>query len=1529
MNIKFILFSTLLFMLCFTAKSQQISQTFLFTGTIVNYTVPACVTSLTIQAKGAEGGFNTSSTYSAGLGASILAVVCVTPGQVMRVLVGQRPIGDGGGGGTFITYLNNSPIVIAGGGGGGSFAYDSPNKHGQTGTGGQSGAYTGGAGGTSGNGGNTGPNGFAGGGGGLLSNGQDGNFVGAGGNSFVSGGAGGVIADYSPGPGGGYGGGGGGGFAGGGGGGYSGGGAGGYSAVGGGGGSFNIGTLVTAQSGVNSGNGSVIISHNSNPCGPFTAISSSCLPTASATVNITNGTYAWTGSAQTSSIVTGLAAGIHTVIVSDPYNCRAPISRTVNIVTSMSLTASGSSCSATNSANAIVAGGVGPFTYTWTGTPQTTSLVTNLATGVYTVTVAGACQSRSSTVNVTASSSIAVTNTAVCIGYSTTLTASGPITSYSWAPPLNILSPTNSPTITVNPTVTTIYTVSGTNAAGCVRNNTLQVFVVNTQTLAIINPTACVNSTLQLMANSNYPGNYDWTGPGFSSSLQNPTRSPATLAMAGTYTLVVTIALGCTSTAISNVTVYTNPTATITTNAPICQGTSLSITAGGGVSYSWTTTNGVNGSTANGFVVLGPPTNTIGADLSWNGNYTLTAFSAQGCSNSFTRTILIRPSPTPTITSNNPVCLGKPLMLSAIGGTVYTWIGPNGFSSTIQNPSITAAAFNSAGVYSVTATDVFGCVGGNSETVTVQNNPTITATGTTVCFGYAAILTSTGLGASQYNWYGPSGYTSTAQDATVNLVNNVATGVYTIVLGNALSSCTAQATATLATIPLPIITATGTSVCDGQAAVLLSAGATSFNWTGPGGYNASTQSATITSVTNLLVETYTVIGTAANGCTASATATLQAKPNPTVIALGTTICFGAPATLTASGGINYAWTGPNSFTSTLQNAVVPSVTNTSIDTYTVLVTAANNCTNISTAMLTTKPNPTVTATGTTVCLLLPATLSASATTAGITFSWTGPGGISSNTPILNIPSASNALPQTFTVIGTAPNSCTHVTTTNLITFPLPTVAATGTLICLNQPYTLIANGANSYTWAGPSIPVMTVTPSIFIPQVNSQNIGTYTIIGIESVNNCTNITTVNLATLALPMVSAIGATVCFGKPAVLNASGGVSTKYLWFGPALFSSSQDNPTIPIVNNNSTGIYTVMGTAANSCTANATATVDFNELPIPTVTAPVRACMRTTIQLYGSGGSTYTWTGPYNYVSRQPNVSIPLFSLFQGGTYTLSVLDGRGCFNYTTVPISIDPAPEGKLVSDNPNSCLPFCSTFSLKNTRSNSPITDYTWEINDTKFTGPDFYYCVNTSNNNVTSSFTNALGCTNTITFDIKSFPKPTADFETFPLKPVEGLDPVNFKNTSVGEKINRWNWFFIENKGHISNSENTSFVFDDAGTYLVALVVSNGLGCADTVLKTIVIDPDYKLYIPNAFTPNDDGLNDTFQPTGRGIQKYQLTIYDRWGGIIFTSDDFTKGWDGSERGKIITDDVYAWRISTVDVKGKFREQSGFVTIVQ
>jgi gliding motility-associated-like protein len=127
-------------------------------------------------------------------------------------------------------------------------------------------------------------------------------------------------------------------------------------------------------------------------------------------------------------------------------------------------------------------------------------------------------------------------------------------------------------------------------------------------------------------------------------------------------------------------------------------------------------------------------------------------------------------------------------------------------------------------------------------------------------------------------------------------------------------------------------------------------------------------------------------------------------------------------------------------------------------------------------------------------------------------------------------------------------------------------------------------------------------------------------------------------------------------------------------------------------------------------------------------------------------------------------------------------------------------------------------------------------------------------------------------------------------------------------------------------------FPADTAGTYLVELAVSNSRGCTDTIQKEVVINGLYLFYVPNTFTPNGDGNNDYFIPTGDGVDwtKYNLMIFDRWGEKLFETNDIMQGWDGTFNGTPVQTGVYIWKVKAKEFYRNIKtEHSGHVNLLR
>ncbi|MFI5151179.1 MAG: PKD domain-containing protein, partial [Bacteroidia bacterium] len=463
------------------------------------------------------------------------------------------------------------------------------------------------------------------------------------------------------------------------------------------------------------------------------------------------------------------------------------------------------------------------------------------------------------------------------------------------------------------------------------------------------NSPACSGTTLKLYADTVSGAIYSWTGPnGFTSALQNPVISNAVVADSGTYT--VTLNNGCAATpATIHIQIYPAPALpVVTSNSPLCVGSTLNLTTGtvAGATYTWTGPDGFTSALQNPAL-----SNILLADT---GAYSVTVTLGTCTSSAGSSVVHVHAVPaTPTATSASPVCSGNTLNLHAdtIAGATYRWTGPNGFTDSIQNPAVLNTVLADSGSYSVTVT-IGGCSSAAASTsATVKPTPAtpVISSNSPVCAGTVLNLSITSVTGATYSWSGPNSFSSSISSNTIPNATVAATGTYSVML--TLNGCNSTAATFPATVnPLPVapVLSSNSPVCAGQA-VLLHAdtvtGAT-YNWTGPNGYTSTTQNPSIAGSTAADSGFYFITVTL-NGCTSKVgDSTKVAINSSSVTAMGkynTPLCNGTTLLLTANtvNGVSYSWTGPNGFTSSTQNPSLVNVVASDSGTYT--LTMNNGC----------------------------------------------------------------------------------------------------------------------------------------------------------------------------------------------------------------------------------------------------------------------------------------------------------------------------------------------------------------------------------------------------------------------------------------------------------------------------------------------------------------------------------------------------------------------------------------------------------
>jgi gliding motility-associated-like protein len=184
---------------------------------------------------------------------------------------------------------------------------------------------------------------------------------------------------------------------------------------------------------------------------------------------------------------------------------------------------------------------------------------------------------------------------------------------------------------------------------------------------------------------------------------------------------------------------------------------------------------------------------------------------------------------------------------------------------------------------------------------------------------------------------------------------------------------------------------------------------------------------------------------------------------------------------------------------------------------------------------------------------------------------------------------------------------------------------------------------------------------------------------------------------------------------------------------------------------------------------------------------------------------------------------------------------------------------------------------------------------------------------------------TSTDTKIFSAFPLPNPDFVPQPTATSIFEPTVFFMNASLDKNIIAWQYSFGD--GNISQGfMNTAHVYSEPGTYSVTQTITNQYSCSASVTKTVQIWPEFRFWIPNAFTPDNNFLNEVFKPFVIGVENYRFYVFNRWGEKIFFTNRPEEGWDGTFQGKPCKSDVYAWLIEFKNViSGQTEHHAGHV----
>lgn len=1001
----------------------------------------------------------------------------------------------------------------------------------------------------------------------------------------------------------------------------------------------------------------------------------------SATVTASGGsqsyTYLWSNG-QNQPTAINLTAGTYTVTVTGGGTATASVVITQPQVLNATATPSGQlSCNNPFvNVTANVSGGTQPYNYQWSnGANGNPAAYGNTGAGSVTITDDNGCiRTANFTISGNTTPPNAVSSAAnafTCTTTTMTLSGAGSSTGtgivYQWfsSGGGNIVSGGTTLTPTVSGCGTYLLQVTN-NANGCTATDDVTPICNTTQpNLTATGGVVGCTGSATLSASSTTPGvTYAWVGPGgFTSNLPNPA-----VTVTGSYTVTVNNpSNGCTRSATVAVTSNTTaPGATASAATVTCASTAVNLSGGSptaGVAYAWSGPGGFTSTQQN-----------PSAPLS-NGPFVLVVTNpVNGCTSSATATPTQNTTPPGATASGGTLTCTTPSLTLSGGspttGVTYRWNGPNSYTSTQQNPTVSVA-----GNYVLAVTNPANSCTSTATAVVSQNNtpPGATATGGAItCANASVTLTGTsGTTGVTYAWSGPNNYTSTQQNPTVTTA-----GTYTLVVTNPANGCTSSATATVSQSNAPpgATAAGGTLTCANTSINLAGGSSTtgvSYAWSGPNNFTSTQQNPSISAP-----GTYSLLVTnPTNGCTSTASTTItQNIAPPGASATGGTITCASPSvTLSATSpttGVAYAWAGPNNYVSTQQNPTVSTA-----GTYTLVVlNPSNGCTSTATAVVSQNNAPpgAGASNGTLTCTNTAVGLAGTSNTAGVSYAWTGP---NNYTSALQNPSVATL--GTYTLLVTNPaNSCTSTATAVVSqnTTPPGAGALGGTINCANSAVNLTGSSPTTgvtYAWSGPN----SYTSTQQNPSVTAS--GTYSLVVTNPANGCSSTATAAvLQNTTQPGASAAGGTLTCASAtiALAGASATPGVTYAWSGPGGFTTTEQNPIVSTVGN----YVLVVSNPANNCTSSATATVGSNTTaPAVSIVPPGSLhCNASTVLLDASASSqgpefTYLWSTANGNIQGPTNAALATASA--PGLYQLLVTNTlTGCTATTTATVVQVPA-----------------------------------------------------------------------------------------------------------------------------------------------------------------------------------------------------------------------------------------------------------------
>ncbi|MCF8465045.1 MAG: PKD domain-containing protein [Flavobacteriales bacterium] len=897
----------------------------------------------------------------------------------------------------------------------------------------------------------------------------------------------------------------------------------------------------------------------------------------------------------------------------------------------------------------------------------------------------------------------------------------------------------------------------------------------------------------------------------------------------------------------------------------------------------------------------------------------------------------------------------------------WDWNFGDGATSTQQNPT---HLYSASGTYTVileiTSSD--GCSVTSSEDVTVYENPVADFTFNEACEGDITNFTdvstiSTGT-INVWAWNFDDGNTSTLQNPT----NTYTTlGVYDVALTvTTTDGCTNTINQNVGMYPLPVADFTVDDVCLNtnsefiDASVVSTGAITSWYWTFGDGASTTAQNPTTTYGTDGIFNVQVVV-TTDHGCADSIIQTAVVLPVPTADFTNTTVCaqivmdYTDASTVTSGTIAAWQWYFGDGATDATQN---PSHDFAVGGTYasSLVVTSGVGCTDSVAIDVTVYPKPDAEFAGIDACLNEENIFTDQSAVMGSTINgWEWDFGDNSGTDFIQNAVHTYTTSGSFTVelIATTIDGCKDTIEHNAIVFDLPVADFTFINICeddsirFTDTSTIPTGTITNWQWnfGNGYTSTLQVAPYQLYPADATYPVSLI----VSSGAGCADTLEDMIEIYPVPIAEFTFDSVCFPLEVQFtdlsnpNGTYPIATWQWQFSDGQTSGTQ-HPSIDfgMPGTFSADVLISNGPGCKSSFSAGNAIV--HPLPVAEFPTAMATCLEDTI--FFTDESTITpitddvinqwlWTlNDGNLLTTQNGFHI--YNTHNLYNVNLNVTTNHGCEDDVTHVVEIYPLPNVNFIAEPPQGCAPLAVQFIDQTTIPNPyALASWEWYLGNDSTTSvaPSPFIIYNPELDpldreqyDIGLTVISTNGCVSSIfkpTY-VTVYPKPEAEFSVEP--EVQSIIDPKFEFTDLSTiNVTLWDWSFGD--GTYGSSQNPIHTYQSIGTFPVALIVETQFGCKDTASLRVTVEPIFTFYIPNSFTPNNDGVNDEFFGQGEGYTSYSCVIYDRWGELLFESNDDQYHWDGTFKGQQVQHGTYSYRFYIIDWQNDDHEYVGHVTL--